>query len=375
MKILLTGGGTGGHFYPIVAIIDEIYKIAEQKRLLVPKIIFASNSKYDPDILKSKDVIFRKIPSGKMRRYFSVFNFIDIPKIILGILKAMWLVYSEMPDIIFGKGGYASFPILLAAKIFRVPVIIHESDAIPGKVNKWAGKFAARIAVSFSSASGYFPKEKTALTGTPVRKTILGHTPEEATEIFKLEPNLPTILVIGGSQGAQKINDILADTSFELVKKYQVIHQCGKNNIKEAEGRIKVILEKSLFKNRYHIFPYLDDSLLRNASSVANLVISRAGGTAIYEIAGWSIPSIMIPIKNSAQDHQRANAYNYNRTGAAEVIEETNLTPHILLSEIERILKDEEKSKKMKEAAKNFSKPEAAQKIAEEIINIALSHA
>ena len=375
MKILLTGGGTGGHFYPLIAITEAIYELSEEERLLAPEIILASDSKYNTERIKTEQIIFKKIPAGKIRRYFSLLNFIDIFKTLVGILKSVWLVYSEMPDVIFGKGGYASFPVLFAARILRIPTMLHESDSVPGRVNRWGSKFAKKIAISFPETAKYFPKDKTALTGTPVRKSIIGFTQEEGREIFNVEPNVPVILVLGGSQGSQKINDVITLIAPEIVKKWQIIHQCGKKNFKETQGRAQVALENSIFKNRYHLYPYLNDADLRNASSVSDLIISRAGGTAIYEIAAWKLPSIIIPIRKSAQNHQRENAYAYSQTGAADVIEEENLTPHVLLSEIERIISDEEKKKKMKQAAKEFSKTEAARKIAQEIINLGLEHA
>ncbi|MBU1091780.1 glycosyltransferase [Patescibacteria group bacterium] len=325
MKILLTGGGTGGHFYPIVAVIEAIYDLAEEEKLIQPEIILASSSEYNKKISKKEAIVFKKIYSGKMRHYFSFLYLVDIFKTIMGVFKGIWIVYWSMPDVVFGKGGNVSFPILLAARIFGIPVILHESDSVPGKVNKWAGKFAKKIAISFPEALKYFPKEKTALTGTPVRKSIVGFTREEGMELFDMEENIPAILVLGGSQGSQKINDAMADISKELVKSFQVIHQCGAKNEKDTKGRIKINLEESLFSNRYHVYSHLDDSLMRNAASVANLVISRGGGSSIYEIAIWGLPSIIIPIENSAQDHQKENAYNYARSGAAKVIEEKNL--------------------------------------------------
>ncbi|MBU1178909.1 undecaprenyldiphospho-muramoylpentapeptide beta-N-acetylglucosaminyltransferase [Patescibacteria group bacterium] len=375
MKILLTGGGTGGHFYPIIAVAEALYDLAEEDKIITPQLIFMSDQKYDGKLVADEGLIFKKIYAGKIRRYFSFLNVTDLFKTFLGILKAIWSIYMDMPDVIFGKGGYASFPVLVAGRIFGIPVIIHESDAIPGKVNKWAGKFAKKIALSFPEAVDYFPKEKSALTGIPIRKNVLGFTPEEGREMFGLEPKIPTLLILGGSQGCQKINEIILDAMEELLKDFQIIHQCGKNNEKEISERAEVVLEKSDFKSRYHPYPYLNDSFLRNAASVADLVISRAGGSAIYEIAAWGLPSILVPLKNSAQGHQMANAYNYNRSGACDVIEESNLSPHVLISEIKRIFEEKEKMKKMAEAAKKFYKPEAARKIAKEIMKLALEHA
>ena len=375
MKILLTGGGTGGHFYPIIAVTEALYNISKEKRLLTPELIFMSDTEYDKKVVLAEGLKFKKVQAGKIRRYFSLLNITDTFKTGTGVLKAIFSVYSDMPDVVFGKGGYASFPALMAAKIFNIPTIIHESDTVPGKVNKWAGKFAQRVAVSFPEAADHFPKEKTILTGTPVRKNILGGTPEEARELLNLEPDTPIIFVLGGSQGAQKINNVILDSLDRLVKNVQIIHQCGSKNKKEVEGRAKVILENSQFKTRYHLYSYMNDSFLRNSASVANLVISRAGGSAIYEIASWGLPSIIIPLKNSAQNHQAGNAYSYKKAGACEIIEENNLTTNVLLSEISRLLSNKDETQRMKEAARNFAKLDAAQKIAKEIIKLALKHA
>lgn len=375
MKILFTGGGTGGHFYPIIAVIEALRVLIAEERILGVEVVFLSDSPYDSNLLLKEDVHFIKINTGKIRRYFSFLNIIDIFKTIIGLWTTFWKIYREFPDVIFGKGGYASFPALFSARILKIPVMIHESDAVPGAVNRWAGKFAKRIAISFPESAKYFPADKTAFTGNPIRKEVLGFIPEEAKEIFQLEENVPVVLILGGSQGSKNINDNIIDVAPELVKFSQVIHQCGKNNIQEVKSRISIVLEKSPLKTRYHVFSYLSDSYLRNASSVANLVISRAGASSIFEIAAWGVPSIVIPLKNSAQDHQRENAYIYARAGAAEVIEESNFTPHLLLAEIKRLLENKKELETMKEATKKFSQPKAARQIARELLNLALKHA
>lgn len=374
MKILFTGGGTGGHFYPIIAVIEALHVIMDEEKLLDVKLIFMSDAPYDENLLLKEDVRFKQIQAGKIRRYFSLLNITDFLKTLVGMWNAFWFIYKEFPDVIFGKGGYASFPALFAARILRIPVIVHESDAIPGRVNRWAAKFAERIAISFPESAKYFPEEKTALMGNPLRQTIFGFTPDEAKEVFQLETGIPVILILGGSQGSKNMNDAVLDIAPELVESFQIIHQCGKNNIKETKSRLAVALEKSSYKDRYHLYGYLDDALLRDAASVADIAISRAGASSIFEIAGWSIPSIIIPLGNSAQNHQRENAYAYARSGAGEVLEESNLTPHILLSEIRQLLNDNKRRGAMKEAAKNFTRPKASRQIARELLNLALKH-
>ncbi|MEW5907647.1 MAG: undecaprenyldiphospho-muramoylpentapeptide beta-N-acetylglucosaminyltransferase [Patescibacteria group bacterium] len=374
MKIILTGGGTGGHFYPILAVIDAINMLAEQKKMLPPEIVFMSDSPYDSAELVKRGVRFKRIYAGKIRRYFSLRNFPDILKTLAGIIKAVVIVYLDFPDIIFSKGGYVSFPVIFAAKIFGMPLVIHESDAVPGKVNQWAGKFARGIAISFPQTIKYFPKEKTAYTGNPIRKGFSVPLKTGSREILKLEENLPVILVLGGSQGARAINDLILDVLPELIQKYQIIHQCGENNFEDVKKRISIILDKSSLSHRYHLFKYLKEDLLRMAYGSANLVISRAGSGSIFEIATSGLPSILIPLPHAAQDHQRENAQAYAETGATEIIEQNNLTPHILLSEIEKIISNKKLMEDMSKTAKNFSKPDAAEKIAKEILVITLEH-
>ena len=250
---------------------------------------------------------------------------------------------------------------------------MHESDSVPGRVTLWAGKFAKRIAVSYDQAAASFPKDRTAVTGQPIRNIIREKNPDGAFEYLKLDPNVPTILVLGGSLGAEAINDIILDSLPELVKKYQVVHQTGVNNFKQVKARADFDLSKSEFKARYIPFPFLNPLALKMAAGASTLVISRAG-SAIFEIAGWGIPSIIIPITESNGDHQKKNAYNYARHGGAVVIEESNLSPTILLAEIQRFYSDKPRAQKMAAAALAFSTPDAATKIAEVLIDICLSH-
>ncbi|MBU2109366.1 undecaprenyldiphospho-muramoylpentapeptide beta-N-acetylglucosaminyltransferase [Patescibacteria group bacterium] len=375
MRIIFTGGGTGGHFYPIVAVADALNGLIEKNKIIKAELIFMSDSPCDSSILLKLGIRFKKVQAGKLRRYFSLWNIVDAFKIPVGIMKALWTIYTNFPDAIFSKGGYASFPAVFAARIFGIPLIIHESDAVPGKVNQWSGKFAKRIAISFPQTAKYFPKEKAVLTGNPVRRGFFIPAKTGAKEFLKLEENIPTIFIIGGSQGSQKINDNIIDILPELLKKYQVIHQCGKKNIKEVEGRASIVLEKSPNKLRYHSFDFLNESSLRMAYGAADLVVARASSGSIFEIAASGVASILIPLPHAAQDHQRENAYTYAVTGAAQVIEEANLKPNILFFQIDRLLNNKNELKLISEAAKKFARPDAAEKIAKEIINLVLEHA
>jgi UDP-N-acetylglucosamine--N-acetylmuramyl-(pentapeptide) pyrophosphoryl-undecaprenol N-acetylglucosamine transferase len=373
MKILLTGGGSGGHFYPLIAVAEAINEVAKSENLVSAELYFMSNSPYDAESLIENNITFIPIPAGKVRTYRSFLNFLDFFKTAFGVLIAIKKVFSIYPDVIFSKGAYASFPILMAARLLRIPVIIHESDSVPGRTNLWASKFAKKIAVSYAESAKYFPQAKVAFTGNPLRKAVINLNRNGALEYFNLEKDVPTILIIGGSLGAQLINERILDSLNQLVDRYQIIHQTGKSNVQEVSRTANIILGNNSNKERYRVFDYLNNLTLTMAAGAADLIISRAGST-IFEIASWGVPSIVIPITESNGNHQRINAYTYARSGAASVIEESNLTTNVLIGEIDRILQDQNLRNNMSLAAKNFTQPEAANKIAREIIQIALTH-
>ena len=374
MKIVLAGGGTGGHFYPIVAVVEKLNKIAQEKKILELKLYYFSDSPYDQTALFDNDIEFEEINSGKMRTYFSIKNFFDVFKTFFGFWGTLLKIFSIYPDVIFAKGGYLSFPVVLAARVLRIPLIIHESDSVPGRVNLFAGRFARRVAVSFAEAAQFFPKDKTAWMGHPIRQDVIyPAVRSEAQEYLKLDEKLPVIWVLGGSQGAQIINDVVMDTLPELVKNYQIIHQVGPKNLKDAQTRILGVLSDESSRGRFKPFGFMNGLDLKMAAGAADLIISRAGST-IFEIAAWGVPSIIVPITESNGDHQRKNAFAYARAGACTVIEESNFKPNILLFEIQKILNNPAKMADMKSSAKAFAKSDAAEKIAEEIIDIALEH-
>lgn len=378
MKIVFTGGGTGGHFYPIIAVAEEINHLADEKKLVDVELFYFSDSPYDERALFENQITFKKVSAGRRRVYGGIValisNFFDLFKTAIGIIKAIATLYSVYPDVVFGKGGYASFPTLFAARFLRIPVIIHDSDTIPGRVNLWAKKFAKKIAIAHPDAAKYFPEEKTALVGVPIRRLLKTVTHVEAAKYLGLDENIPTILVLGGSSGAKRINQLILDSLSELVVDYQVIHQTGKGEFHDVENMANVILEKSPFKDRYKPFQFLSEAGMKQAAGLAKLIVSRAGSTSIFEIASWKKPSIVIPIPESISRDQTRNAVAYSRTGAATLMEEGNLTPHLLIAEIKRILSDEKVSLRMSQSAEAFAKPDAAKVIAEEILRIAISH-
>jgi UDP-N-acetylglucosamine--N-acetylmuramyl-(pentapeptide) pyrophosphoryl-undecaprenol N-acetylglucosamine transferase len=377
MKILMLGGGTGGHFYPIIAVAEAIADEALKEKILPPKLYFMAPDPYNKEDLFDHDIEYVGATAGKRRinpkGISKVRNFVDLFKMGFGVISAIFKVYFIMPDVVFSKGGFGAFPGLIAARFFRIPVIMHESDSYPGRVNMWAGKFAKKIALSYKEAAEFFPKDKVAYTGQPIRKEIREPLVNGAFEYLGLERNLPVILILGGSGGGKVINDSILTALPSLVKQYQIIHQTGRGLFQETRRTAGVILENSEFLPRYHVFDYLNTISMRMAAGAASLVISR-GGSTIFEIACWGLPSILVPITDSNGDHQRKNSYNYARESGSVVIEEANLTPEILVHEIERIVTNKPLATKMGERAKAFARTDAAELIAHEVIKIGLRH-
>src|SRR3990167_8134027 len=203
MKILFTGGGSGGHFYPIIAVAEAVNDLARERKLLEPQLIYAAPDPYERELLIANNITFVGTSAGKIRNYFSILNFFDFFKTGWGTLRSVLRIFFLYPDVIFSTGGYASFPTLLAGKLFRIPVVILNCDASPGKVNRWASKFAVKIAVAFAEGSEQFPKERVAHTGNPIRKAALIPAREGAFEFLKFNRELPVLLVTGGWQGGR----------------------------------------------------------------------------------------------------------------------------------------------------------------------------
>lgn len=375
MKIGFAGGGTGGHFYPIIAVAEEVNKIIDEQKLINTSLVYISTDPYDKSALLQNGITFEKIYAGKLRVYFSIKNFFDVFKTIFGVLKAIGTMYRVYPDVIFSKGAYASFPTVFAARILGIPVFIHESDSAPGRVNEWSGKFAKRIALSFADAAKYFPKDKVAVTGQPIRNEIKEKAIHGMGEYFGLNETMPVIYVVGGSQGSQTINDVIIDALPQLLQKYQVIHVAGLDKYEKIKEQAKVVMSgKPELLERYKVVGFLNTLGLKMTGGIASLAITRGGSSTIFELAQWGIPCLVVPIEKSNKDHQRNNAFAISATGGAIVIEEPNFTSTILFSEIERIMNNNEIYDAMKKGVLSFTTPNAARIIAEELVKMAQQH-
>ncbi|MFI5260330.1 MAG: UDP-N-acetylglucosamine--N-acetylmuramyl-(pentapeptide) pyrophosphoryl-undecaprenol N-acetylglucosamine transferase [Candidatus Paceibacteria bacterium] len=377
MKIVFTGGGTGGHFYPIIAIAEALQDVVREERLIAPTLYYLAPQPFDEKALFENSIAYIRIPAGKMRRYFSLQNMSDFFLTITGTILAIFTLFRLYPDVVVSKGGYASVPTVLAAYILRIPIIIHESDAKPGRANLLAAPWATKIAIAFDSAAAFFPakvQSKIARTGIPIRKALMRVETEGARQYLELESGIPTIFILGGSQGAVKINETVLSALPELVAFANIVHQTGPANFKNVEGVSKVVLGNNPNASRYHPINYLDQISMQRAAGIADIIVSRAGANSIAEIGLWKKPAILIPIPESVSHDQRTNAYSYARTGAAVVLEEENLTPHLFVSEIQRITTDAELSARMGKAAEGFTDPDAARILAREVLAIALPH-
>jgi UDP-N-acetylglucosamine--N-acetylmuramyl-(pentapeptide) pyrophosphoryl-undecaprenol N-acetylglucosamine transferase len=367
MKIVFTGAG-GGHFYPLIAVAERIRKETFVQKIPQPDFYFFSDKPYDEEALFKNNCKFVPIPAGKLRLYMSLDNVTDAFKTFFGCFMALGKLFSIYPDVIFAKGGYASFPTLLAARILSIPVVVHESDTVPGRTTSWAGKFALRVALSYQEALPLYPKEKVALTGQPILDAFL---PPDGFKRTYRKKDRPVVLIIGGSQGSQILNGAFLEILPELLKTCDVVHQAGKENIEEIKKFTTNLLVGHEYKDRYFVDGFINMAIFYPK---VDIVVTRAG-SAMFEMALWQLPMIVIPIPETISRDQRSNAYAMASHGIATVLEENNLSPNILLSMITRVLDDEGVYNGMIKNVSHFENSRtAADVIAKELIRIGLSH-
>lgn len=376
MKVVLTGAG-GGHFYPLIAVAERLQEQAVKSKILDSEIFFLSDKEYNKELLLNKKIKFIKIPAGKMRLYFSFKNFLDPLKSILGFFVALFKLFTIYPDVVFAKGGYASMPVVFAAKVLFIPIVIHESDSAPGRTNLIASKLAKRVAVSYKEAAKYFNLKKTAYTGQPIMKKYLPSKEQLEKKVFDAKRGVlhsnnarKNILVLGGSQGSETINNVLLESLPELLEKYNIIHQVGDNNYQNIRIASEILLKDNPDRENYHFFAFGE---LAKYYEISDLCVTRAGST-LFELSAWGIPSLVIPITKSNNNHQMTNAYIFKNAGCSSVIEETNLKKNIFTSTIDLILEDQKKYEIIQANNINNFKKDAAETIADEIIKISLSH-
>jgi UDP-N-acetylglucosamine--N-acetylmuramyl-(pentapeptide) pyrophosphoryl-undecaprenol N-acetylglucosamine transferase len=367
MKIVITGAG-GGHFYPLIAVIEHVFKETFIQKIIQPEVYFFSDAPYDERVLYETQIKYVHVPAGKLRIYPSPENILDIIKTCWGCVVAIIKLYHYYPDVVFAKGGYASFPTVFAAKLLSIPVVVHESDTIPGRTTQFAGNFAMRVAISYPEAATYYRTEVLALTGQPIRDIYL--PPENYKRNYERKLR-PVIMILCGSQGSQRINEMIVNILPELLNTYDIVHQVGPKNVEVMKQLTKERLHGHPYEEHYFMDGFIDLSLFYPK---VDLVITR-GSSAMFEMAMWQLPMIVIPLPPTISRDQTSNAYAMASRGVASVLEEGNATPSIIFAEINRILSISENYKHMSEAGLKFSNCRtAATTIARELIRIGLSH-
>ncbi len=369
-RIVIAGGGSGGHVYPTLAVLEALEGRLKAMNAPMRIIRMGPRDGYDA-LFTNLGADIRDIAAGKIRRYASWANLLDVPKFFVGFIEALAKLYAIMPDIVFSKGGTGALPVVVAAWFYRIPVVIHESDAHPGLTNLFSARFARKVFVSFAEAATYFAAGKTEITGTPLRTELFAAktTKELAKETLGFDPQAPLTIVLGGSLGSRRINEFVLENLGALIRETQILHQAGVMNIADVQKLSRAALIDESTTRRYQAIGYLDQNL-GLILTAADLAVMRAGSATIAEVSAFGVPAILIPLEESANGHQRVNAYAFVKTGGGVVIEEGNLLPGIFLGQVKAILGDPALRAKMSEASAKFSIPGAADKIADEIIQL-----
>lgn len=317
-KILLTGGGTAGHVTPNMALIPGLRDLGYEIHYM------GSYDGIEKKLIEEMGIPYTGISSGKLRRYLSAKNFSDPFRVLKGFKEAKAFIKEYKPDIVFSKGGFVSVPVVFAAKHYKIPVIIHESDMTPGLANKLAIPKAVKVCHNFPETSEYLPKSKSVYTGSPIRSELLAGNRIAGLDMCKFTANKPVIMVIGGSLGAVAVNNAVRSSLDELLKNYQIVHLCGKGKLDESFNNIEGYIQ----------FEYIK-SELKDLFAMSDIIISRAGANAICEILALKKPSILIPLSaNASRGDQILNAASFNKQGFSAVIEEENLTSELLIQTV-----------------------------------------
>jgi len=349
MKILMVGGGTGGHVYPAIAIAEAV-----QDKILDSQILFVgSEGGIEEKLVPEARFSLVTIKARGMLRKISYKAITSPFYAIAGFFESMKIIKNFQPNIIVATGGFVSLPVVLAGSLLRVPVILHEGNVIPGlaiKICKW---FASCVTISFEEQRKYFRFKKVYCIGGPVRKEIIKTVKGIAIQKIGIRQDQKIVLVLGGSQGARSINKVIIDALPDLSKlNIQLIHVCGERDHGWVKDSVK---ENYQF---YHLMPYMYN--IWDGLAASDLVVSRSGATAVSEIIARGLPSILIPFPYSAEGHQDHNANMLKAAGASVVIKDADLNKRSLLGEIDRIFKDKELYAKMCAASASLGKPNAA---------------
>lgn len=317
-KIVLTGGGTAGHVTPNLALLPSLKERGYDIHYI------GSYNGIERKLIEGAGIPYDGISSGKLRRYFDLKNFSDPFRVLKGCAEAMRLIRKYRPDVVFSKGGFVAVPVVLAARHYKIPTIIHESDMTPGLANKICIPSAAKVCCNFPETLHYLPREKAVLTGSPIRKELLEGDRLTGLNDSGLSASQPILLVIGGSLGAVVINNQIRRILPRLLESFQVIHICGKGN-----------LDESLIGHSGYVQYEYVDAPLRHLFAASDLIVSRAGANSICEILALRKPNVLIPLSAAAsRGDQILNARSFEKQGFSKVLEEEQMTEETLLQTI-----------------------------------------
>lgn len=355
IKILLTGGGTGGHIYPAVAVIQKLKNDPDIEKIYY----IGCPNNMEKGIVEKEGIDFLPIEVSGMPRKFSPAIINWYLKLNKAVQKSISYLHRIKPDVVLGTGGYVSGAVLLACTILRIPFVIHDPDAHPGIVNRFMSPWAKAVTISFDEAKKFLNSKKIIVNGNPIRMSYNDISKNEARKLLGLNPDRKTLLVMGGSQGAKTINQAILDSAQLLIKEHniQIIHQTGKKNYEECVGKLLKLWPDYAECKKYVIKPYFDNMLIPLAA--ADVAVSRAGSLSISELNINKLPSILVPYPHAAADHQRYNARAMEQTGASVYLEDKDCNSNNLCKIILNLLNDHDKLLAMQEANQELSKPEA----------------
>jgi len=371
MRVLFAGGGTGGHIYPALACAQALKKELGEK---VEIVFVGAEGGLETKIIPGAGFPLQTVKIEGFNRSPGLQSVKAAFLSINALFHSIKILKDYSPDVVAGTGGYVSGPVLFAAFILRYPIVIQEQNIFPGVTNRILSYFADLILTADKEVSSYFPervKNKIEVTGNPVRPEILSYTgPEGDNNCLDLEKNCFTLLVMGGSQGAEVINNNMLEIYEDLMStmRLQVIHQTGRRGYDEVLKSLKRKKERLPLDTKIRVYPYIDD--MAAALTAADLVVSRAGAMSLAEITAKGLPSILIPYPYAAHNHQEYNARLLEKKGASVVITEKDLTPDMLLNNILQIADSEKLLKKMEEASKNSANIDAVNRFKEAVLKL-----
>lgn len=327
VSIVFTGGGTAGHVTPNIALINEFKRDGWRLAYI------GSAEGIEKSMIDGEGIPFHAVSSGKLRRYFSLKNILDPFKIIWGIMQSFWLLRRIKPDVVFSKGGFVAFPVVVGAWLNRIPIIAHESDISPGLANRLCFPFVTKICLTFDAAKKHFKDQnKIVVTGTPIREQLFKGNEFKGLDLCGFNRAKPRLLIVGGSLGAGSINRIIREALNHLTPNFQIIHLCGKGKIDPSLTQIK----------EYRQFEYANEEMA-DLFAAATIIISRSGANSLYEILALGKPHILVPLSaRVSRGDQIQNARYFQQAGISSVIQDEAFTVQALLQALQEVMHDKE---------------------------------